>query len=273
MMPIILAAINAAFILGGTVGGLVLSSAELIYWILLFPLAVLFCITLRYNTTNTIPNWIASILGFRAYILLVLTILGVTTLLSQLENWRQLIGFLSGCFCGLWLDWVQKFRRDRVVMSWQGKVIITMKILSIFMMDISLMISGQVQSHMMLYIFVLVFSQFFGTTLTELITTNIRGVIGQQIPLATARFKLYAIVDILISGVFLIFAFINKSHFYFIICATAHLIVTAFGYIQVAALKKQQVVIEMPQLKEIVVVVNPAPDGIVDFCVGKQLST
>jgi len=273
-MKFFLVIINLALIMGGTWGGLVLVDSEPIYWLLELPLALLFCLTLQRTTTSTSPTTIASWLAIRTYLLLVLCVLGAITLLSQLENWRHLIGFMCGCFCGLWLDWLQKFRRDRVVISWQGRVIIALKFISIFTLDISLMVSGQVESNMMLFISVLVFSQFFGATLTELITVNIRGAIGQQIPLPRRLFKPYAFMDCLVSAVFFTSALlIDKSLLGFTICAFAHLMVTAFGLIQVASLKEKPVMMEMVQLEKIVLIVNPTPKGEVNFCVGKPLST
>ena len=274
MKPFFLVTINIALIMGGTVGGMVWADSEPIYWLLELSLALLFCLTLRHTTTTTSPSTIVLWLGIRTYLLLVLCVLGAITLLSQLENWRHLVGFLGGCFCGLWLDWLQKFRRDRVVISWKGRIVIVLKILSIFALDISLIVSGQMESYMMLFICVLVFSQFFGATLTELITANIRGAIGQQIPLTIGRMKLYFFVDCLVSGVFFTSALlIDKSLLGFTICAFAHQMVTTLSYIQVAALKEQPVTMEMTQLEKIVVIVNPAPDGEVNFCVGKPLST
>jgi len=270
----LIVAINTAFILGGTVGGLIWSNAEPIYWLLEMPLAVLFCLTLRYTTTSISPITIANFLAIRAYFLLFLSILGAIILFFQLENWRQLVGFLGGCLSGLWLDWLQKFRRDRVVISWQGQVMIALKIISIFMFDISLMISGQVKSHIVTFTIVLVISQFFGGTLMELIFTNIRSVIGEPIPFNLRKLRLYCVVELFITFQFIsVSVFLDNKLLLLIICAGFHYFVTMAILFQILQLKdNRQIEIEIPELEEIVVVMNPLVEGDINFYVGIPLT-
>ena len=112
---------------------------------------------------------------------------------------------------------------------------IALKILSIFALDISLIMSGH-------FISVIVVSHFFGTTLIQLIIVNIREAIGQQIPLAIQQIAVYTSMDFIISGVFFIavlLKFIDNSLKGFIICLSAHMMVTYLIFIQVAYLKKQ----------------------------------
>ena len=262
--------LNWALILGGTCGGLILSNADPLFWMVELPLALLFCLTLSRATTVTSATMIATILGMRVYALLILSILGATTLLTALEHWPKLIGFLGGSFIGLWFDLLNKFRRDNVQISLTGRVVIALKWVAIFMLDIVLLAMGQSSSNMMLYISVLVASHFFGATLIELISSNIRGAIGQQIPLTIGQLKLYALLDCLVSGVFFTVALmIDKSLLGFTICASTHIIVTALGFLQVKALKKHSVVMQKAELKPIVVVVNPSKE--LNFCIGIPL--
>lgn len=178
MLSLLLLILRAAAILGGTAGGLLWSQAHPMLWMLEMPIAVLFSLTLRSRTTVVHGDEIAGNLANRTYGLLVLTLVGTTTFFSQQEYWRELVGIVGGSIIGLWGDWVQKFFRDEVTLSFSGRMVIIMKILAIMVMNNALPFFGEFIDNLWVFLVVLVFSQLFGVTLIDMVRVAITSVRG-----------------------------------------------------------------------------------------------